>query len=318
MRPSILAALVVATVACSNGANGKRPASGERDGGTALTVRTLGIDEARRLLWPSNRDVVFAAASGEEKAALASLVGALWRGADPDAPPSELAGWARKADLSLELWTVEGRRSWVIREPDERRRGAGVYLIRAEPPPAGTTILLQAPHADYDEGSGPIASRLYFTGDARVRGVFGSSLQRYQHAPRQDVNPADVAHSEDHAYQAATRAVVAPGVVVMQLHGFAQADTAHAAIVSAGQRAGSTPLSTAVAAAIAETLAVIVVRFPEETLELGATTNVQGRVARDVGAGFVHVEMSPALRDRLRGDPDAVAALGRALVGAVP
>jgi hypothetical protein len=206
----------------------------------------------------------------------------------------------------------------VVREPDDRRRGAGVYLIRAEPPPDGPVILLQAPHADFDVNSGAIASRLFFTGDARVHGLFGSSLHRYQHGEKQDDNPADVAHRDEHAFQAATRAALSGDVTIIQLHGFALEDAAHPVIVSAGQRDGSTPLSTAIAAAIAEALAVPVARYPEETKELGATHNVQGRLAREVGAGFVHIEMSPELRTRLRSDPDAVAALGRALVGAFP
>ena len=317
MRRSLLVIALGAAVACSNGANGKRPAPGERDGGPALTQRTLGVDEARKLLWRSNRGVDFAPATAEEKTALGALLGALWRGADPDAPPAELTGWARAAGMTLEVWTVSGRPSWVVREPDERRRGAGVYLVRAGAPAPGTAILLQAPHADFDESTGPIASRLYFDGDARVRALFGSSLHRYRHAPRQDDNPADVAHQPEHAFQAATGAVLGPGVVVVQLHGFREAED-HDAIVSAGERAGSTPLSSAVAAAIGEALGVAVARYPEDTRALGATTNVQGRLAREVGARFVHVEMSPALRDRLRDDPDAVAALGRALVEAAP
>jgi hypothetical protein len=310
--------LLLLVVACSNGANGKRPAPGERDGGTPLTARSLSVEEARTLLWRSNKDVELAPSRDDEKAALASLIGALWRGADPDAPPPELAGWARSAGLVLEVWTVEGRRSWVLREPDDRRRGAGVYLIRAEPPPAGSLLLLQAPHADYDVGTGAIASRLFFEGDAAVRGVFGSSLHRYQHEAPKDVNPADVAHNEGHAFQAATRAALGPGVTIVQLHGFAPDTVARDAIVSAGVRDASTALSTRVADGIRAALAVDVARYPEDTRELGATRNVQGRLAREVGAGFVHVEMSAQLRDRLRDDPDAVAALGRALVGALP
>jgi hypothetical protein len=312
--------LFLGAVACSNGANGKgaKPDELHRDGGTVPSVRSLNVDEARKLLWRSNEDVVFAPATAEEKAALATLIAALWRGVDPDAPPPELAASARTAGLALELWTVEGRKSWVVREPDDRRRGAGVYLIRAEPPPAGTTILLQAPHADFDVNSGAIASRLFFAGDARVHGLFGSSLHRYQHGDKQDINPADVAHQEDHAFQAATRAALSSEVAIIQLHGFALENAPHAAIVSAGVREASTPLSTKVAAALAEALAVAVARYPEDTRELGATRNVQGRLAREVGAGFVHIELSPELRTRLRSDPDAVVALGRALVGALP
>ena len=41
-------------------------------------------------------------------------------------------------------------------------------------------------------------------------------------------------------------------------------------------------------------------RFPEQTKELGATTNAQGKLLRSLAAAtFVHVEMSASLRKRL-------------------
>src|SRR5687768_12640089 len=107
--------LLLLAVACSNGANGKgaKPDEVQRDGGNVPPVRSLSMNEAQRLLWRSNKDVVFAPASDAERAALATLIAALWRGVDPDAPPPELATSARTAGMALELWTVEGRKSWV-------------------------------------------------------------------------------------------------------------------------------------------------------------------------------------------------------------
>jgi hypothetical protein len=43
-------------------------------------------------------------------------------------------------------------------------------------------------------------------------------------------------------------------------------------------------------------------RFPDESSELGATTNVQGALVRKSGGRFLHVEMSSDLRKKLLAD----------------
>jgi len=321
----LAAMAVLAAAACSNGATTSAPMRVEHDGGEAMIARTLTIADARRLLWPPNRDVALRPAGDDEKAALAQLIEALWRGVEPEAA-SRLTALARRAGFALELWEIEGRRSWVIREPDDDRRGAGAYLVRAEPP-VGATILLEAPHAYFDVGTGPIAARMFLAGDApaALRGLFTNTLHRYQQAPgireRRDDNPADVGHSEVHAFQAATGAAIDGGAAaIVQLHGFeAREDAATAAagaVVSAGRRDASTPASTRVAAAVATALGVVVLRYPEEIRELGATTNVQGRLANARGVDFVHVELAADVRDRLR-DPLACARLAGALATAL-
>ena len=136
-------------------------------------------------------------------------------------------------------------------------------------------------------------------------------------------------HNPEHVFQAATWAVMAAGgpLVLAQVHGFegggGPAEESQAApgaapevIVSAGGER-STPASTAVASELASGLAARVARFPEDTHHLGATTNVQGRMARSAGIWFVHIEMAPDLRRRLRDDAGARAVLGRALASAL-
>lgn len=334
-----LGALGATGVACSGRGHGQRTrveqdaadAAG-RDGG-AVTSRALGLDEARALLWPPQAELAqarFRPATEVERARLAALIAALWRGVEPGAVPPELPRWADEAGFALELWTIEARAVWVVREPDGKRRGGGAYLVRAGAPAPGTPVLLQAPHVYFDVGTGAIAARMFLDADApvAVRALFTNSLHRHaQHdaaRERRDANPADVARAPDHAFHAATTAVVEAGpVVIVQVHGYDHAvrddDAAAraAAIVSAGRADGSTAISTAVAAAIAAELGREVARYPEDTRELGGVTGAQARLARDRGAAFVHVELAADVRDRLRRDGQAAAALGRAVAGAI-
>jgi len=62
-----------------------------------------------------------------------------------------------------------------------------------------------------------------------------------------------------------------------------------------------------------------VLRFPDDTLELGATTNVQGAAVRRSGGRFLHIEMDETLRRDLNSDAslrdralDAIAGVMRA------
>lgn len=317
-----LAALILC-VACSPGANGKSSSPpGERDGGAPVSERppverTLSFEEARELLWPPNRDVTFAPASAREREALAAVIGGLWRGG----VTAELARRAREARMVIERWIVEGVRVWVVREPDDARRGAGVYVVREGAAPA-RAVLLQAPHAYFDENTGRIAARM-FLAEPRFHALFGNSLHRYQHAPGDRVaraeNPMDVAHADEHAFAAATVAALDAGAAaIVQVHGFRAEERVDAAIIlSAGRREGSSAASTRAAAAIGEALGVTVARYPEDTRELGGVTGAHARLARARGVEFLHLEISGELRTRLRADDAAAVALGRAIVEAL-
>jgi hypothetical protein len=63
-----------------------------------------------------------------------------------------------------------------------------------------------------------------------------------------------------------------------------------------------------------------VARFPEESSELGATTNVQGVIVREAGGQFLHVEMAAPLRRDLLSNPtlraSVLSSLADALEGA--
>jgi hypothetical protein len=331
---------LAAIVACWSCANGKQtpPASDRDTHVVTVTARSLSLGEARDALWPRATDVALRPATAAQHDALSRLVSALWRGVDADRPPPALLAWAQTAGFELEIWSVAGRRTWVVREAEDARRGGGAYLVRADAPPPGATILLQAPHVYFDVGTGGIAAGLFFAPDAppALRGLYTNSIHRYQTEPgaraREEENPADVAHARDHLFQSATRAIVsrrdpadamvAPVEAIIQIHGFdgegyAEDPAATAdAVVSAGRRDGSTPASSRVATGLAA-LGLAVIRFPEDTAVLGGTTNVQGELARELGVDFIHVELAASVRQRLRRDPESAAAWAGAFAQAL-
>jgi hypothetical protein len=330
-------ALVFALGTCTGPADPVAPPGPEPE---VLPVRELSDARAAlAALRPRNRDVTYRAASIEEKAALADVIAALWVGDDAEARAR--ARPLARHGLALEAWRVAGRRYWVVRERDDARRGAGAYAVRDGV--AGTRpVLLQAPHAYFDLGTGAIAAELFFETAGVGRALFVNTVQRYQTVPGVRVadpdSPADVCHNPDHLFAAATAAALRAGVArLIQLHGFegeadepgrgaaGAAEPARAAdgdadgarmIVSSG-RARSSPGSAAVAAALGGP-AARVLRFPEETRRLGATTNVQARLAEAAGADFVHVEMSRDVRDRLLADPRALRDLAAAIEAGLP
>jgi len=164
---------------------------------------------------------------------------------------------------------------------------------------------------------------------ARPSALFTNTMHRYQLAPgdkkKRKHNPADVAHNPDHLFTVATDAfaLAAGSTRVIQLHGFgARIDEddddgdpgAIAMVVSAGDKAGSSALSAAIAAGATRVFGPDVKRYPEDTKVLGATTNAQKRALEKSRRGeLVHVEMSSEVRKRLAASADLRAQLAAVL-----
>jgi len=330
---AVLQIAVLLLAACGGpcGSRAPAPAVAPPSKGVAVTKRTISIDEVAALTWKSGADATFADTTIAEREAFSRILPALLQG-KPDAPA--LAAAAAQAGFHLEDWTVEGVRVWALIEDPAQRRGAGAYLVRAGVPATGREILLQAPHADYDLGTGEIAARL-FVQPGGPRALFLNSIHRYQSAPGEREkrlgSPADVAHNPDHLFAWATNlfATAFPRVLVVQLHGFAGQTSEEeedalipagtSIVVSAGNKTASTRLSTLVADGLRGVFGEGVRRFPEESGALGATTNVQGRTVRRRGnADFLHLELSQTARRALRADPEKLAAFGRVLFTTVP
>jgi hypothetical protein len=179
-------------------------------------------------------------------------------------------------------------------------------------------LVVQAPHTFYDEGTLLLACDLFARSQARV--LFINTVHRYKGAPAaaDGKHPADVAHSATTLFQAMTEgAIEALGAAdVVQVHGFQNREAQARAVVSVGDKSGGGAFLEGAAAAFEAAVGPRVLKYPADTSELGATTNVQGMIARRAGGRFLHVEMDEGLRRELIADARMRAKAMDALAGA--
>jgi hypothetical protein len=241
------------------------------------------------------------------RALMAHLVGGLRSGP----PPQALVDEAKAAGFELGVARDDAGEVWLLREPDGHRAGAGAFALR----PGGSPLMIEAPHTFYDEGTGEIALALF----ARLRagGLFFNTVHRYA-PPDGDQHPADVAHSEHTHFAAASQGLLdAGGRVIVQVHGFGGKQPLEPqvkAVVSDGTGAPGEPAARLRAALVKRWGAGTARLYGVDAEVLGATTNVEGKAARRVGATFLHIEMNADTRRALGHD---VAPLGDALAEAL-
>jgi hypothetical protein len=239
-----------------------------------------------------------------------SLVQALVRAVGPGHPPAALVEQARAAGFGLTVAKDPRGPVWTLHEPAGVRMGGGLYAFR--PRGKAHPLCIQAPHTFFDQGTGDIALALFARLPADC--LFVNTVHRYSVAADSsataDAHPADVAHAAATWFAAANQGAldVAPFTIV-QVHGFGAGPEARSlhdvrAIVADGQktRAADAP-AVRLRAALAARLGAGKVRlYGVDADELGATTNVEGKAARQAGAIFLHVEMSADTRRALGAD----------------
>jgi hypothetical protein len=295
--------------------------------------RVLTLEQYEDLVYGPGPQATFKATTAGEHSAVESLIPRMLEGARAHVPadPHAWQAEAQAGGFRIDVWTIEGETYWALLEAPPIH-GAGAYIVRVGGArETGPTILLQAPHNFFDMGTGHLAAVMFFgkREGARPRALFTNTIHRYQLAPgdkkKRKHNPADVAHQPDHAFTIATLAFAraADRAHVIQLHGFGariedddddKDPGAIAMVISAGDHAGSSPLSAAIADALVKLFGPDVKRFPEEAKVLGATTNAQGKLLRALpNARFIHVEMSAEMRKRFAGDAAARQQLAAAL-----
>lgn len=213
------------------------------------------------------------------------------------------------------LRVIDNGVTWqVLREARGHCRGQGLYLIREG---AAPELMLQVPHGYHDLHTDDIALRLAIT---PLRAIAFNSVPRHysRHGAKRN---ADLAQRTDSFFVALTRAFAAtfPNGRIVQLHGFSRekrttpAGAGAAVIVSAGTRWPS-PGTEAVAACLHAHVDAPVRLYPRDVQELGGTRNLQGRILRGQGhSGFVHVELSRAMRGRLQREDTLSAHFARCL-----
>ena len=200
--------------------------------------------------------------------------------------------------LDFELLSVrEGDEDFlVLKEIEGYKTGRGFYVFRTG---QATAITLQAPHSSNDLYTGEIVLHL-FQEDRAVAGAWNT-------VPR---SKADLTHLSESYFQsfALAFAQIYPNGVVLQLHGFkqdkrksrsgAEADM----IISGGTKHPATWLLQT-AECLKRSIAGVVRLYPQDVRDLGAATNKNAQALRGIGYdGFMHVEMSAALRMRMRDD----------------
>jgi hypothetical protein len=252
----------------------------------------------------------YRAPSPEERAALTRLVASLVSGDSRISAPARTDA----AALGFRIEPVPEMAGVVLlSERGDQRRGGGAYLFR---PGAPSRVVVQAPHTLFDEGTLPLGCELFDRATALA--FFIDTAHRYKAADIDDAgnHPADVAHSPETLFQAATEGLLraAPGVTVVQIHGFGPRESGAAVVLSSGIARSGDELEKRAQELLAAVVSGRVARFPDDTSELGATTNVQGGLVRASGGRFLHVEIAADVRQRLLADTDLRASFLDALV----
>lgn len=221
---------------------------------------------------------------------------------------------AAKAGFKVE--DVPEMKGVVAMVESGRARGGGAYLVRVG---STSSLVVQTPHTFFDEGTFPLGCDFFERSSARA--LFLNTVHRYKGAAKtaRGEHPADVAHAPATLFQAATEGAVTAlkTPTVLQLHGFAGREVASRAVVSTGERKGGSALTAEVARALGGAVGGDVLRYPEDTKELGATTNVQGALVRSRGGRFLHIEMSSDLRKDLVRDEALRKKAFQAILGAL-
>ena len=239
----------------------------------------------------------------------------------PELDAVELAAFASSPATSAKARTHAAAAGFEVADVPEwpgtavlyeaaKRRGGGAYVIRRA---SKSRLIVQAPHTFFDEGTLPLGCAFFHTSDARA--FFINTVHRYKAAPPGEDQTADVAHLERSLFQSATLGALRSlgASTVIQLHGFGS-ERAMKAVVSSGEARAGVPHVDRVARALDAVLGGGVLRFPADTKELGATTNVQGKVVRASGGVFLHVELSDETRKLLIADGSKRAAVFSALL----
>ncbi len=187
-----------------------------------------------------------------------------------------------------------GRRLLLLEErrnPDGSwPHGWGLYVLSPRRP---GSLVVQVPHPLFDVNTPALGLAAFHRSGAGA--LFVAGTHRYAN---DDDGSSDVAHSEATMFQSATRGLSGPETTLLQFHGFAEARLpGSATVVVSDGAAPPSEASRAVADALSSAGFEACLYDGQACSGLGATTNVQGRWARTIGAEFLHVEVVRHLRD---------------------
>ena len=221
-----------------------------------------------------------------------------------DRPVAELKpGWY-KLGFAFHEVTAEGEPMWLVSQPPDSESGGGWYLFRTN---HQSNLAFETPHARNDVHTGIIGLRLFQAGTARV--LAASTITRHR---------ADMAHLDGTFFQEFTLAFAeaCPTGLVVQLHGFESENHNNIAadILASARTKTPGPWFEDVAEKLKQATGVRVLAYPRDTKVLGGTTNTQGKALNQTPyCRFLHLEITPELRERMARDPE----LRRAVLNSV-
>lgn len=266
-----------------------------------------GLDDTiARLAGAASADQAYRAPTSRERDAVLAAVDDLVGG---DVTPSLAARFDElgfDAGAGTDAATGRGYRLAVSRSGTERAWGA--LAVDAD---GGRRVLIEVPHLRSDLHTEDLGLALF-------RAVPGASLLVAGAHRRADGGRADVAHHTDSLFHAIAGRLGDRGRPEVQLHGFDDASLPDVdAVISPG--AGPVnPLAKDIARSLGDAgFTVCTAWSGDDCGSLEGRTNVQGRAAAAAKRPFVHVELSPRLRDQDRKQADTARALARALLGRV-
>lgn len=221
--------------------------------------------------------------------------------------------------LHLETVNVANKISslTIVREKEGWKTGRGFYIVNEL---TDRPRYLMIPHAYTDIHTGRIAIKLTKLGGFAITAL--NTEKRYVTENGITLNQ-DLAHLTGTYFTALSRAMakLTTRPEILQLHGFSQtnrnSEEARQAdvIVSSGQRVLRSA-ARQMADCLIEGIPYITRTYPDDVKELGGVTNITGKILRKAGhKGFIHVELSRPLRDKLNKDSKLLQEFNKCLIG---
>jgi hypothetical protein len=169
----------------------------------------------------------------------------------------------------------------------------GLYI---HAPGSNSSVTVEVPHPVADINSEIVGTALFRAVEASNLFVAGAE----RNANRD--GSADVAHNGHSVFQAIHDSILEREGIIVQPHGFEGTGSERSFgdfVVSSGS-VPPDPVAAQVSSALGRAGFKVCLYDGTRCKSLGATTNVQGIAARAAGAHFIHLEMSPRIRDSSR------------------
>jgi|Deesub1362A_J573_1020465.scaffolds.fasta_scaffold00412_12 hypothetical protein len=257
------------------------------------------VSDIEGILSDAFKGGIYIPPTDEELKDAETLLGSLFRGVLNE----RVEALSRKIGLRPIQISHDGERLIILME-DERKTGRGLMIFRLED---YRGFVIQVPHSFTDIHTRKIGLRLFL--DSRAEAVIFNTVRR-QYSDSGTTVDADMAHIRESYFTvfAKTFAETHPSGYIIQLHGFSRAKRKTPSgresdvIISSGRSTASS-ITTTIYRCLKNSMGERVNLYPYDVRELGGRKNSIAGILNEMGFnGFVHIEMSRAIRDRLVND----------------